>query len=118
MINKLKLGNKRLLELADILMKAHRKYMRRKTKMDGGYNQLKITHECGSPACAMGHYIAAHPRKWSKFIVEVRGINIGMKEFSLEHGELNAIFGVDGCNRAHTAKDAAIYIREFVKQRR
>lgn len=115
----LALGNKRLLMLADrlnIVDAIHRK------KGEPTYDQSSLVHACGSPACAAGHYLnMPHVKRrdlvWTvpsferEFCLDTRTPPYGV---STDFGKL---FGQTGCDGAKTAKQAAKYIRQFVKAR-
>jgi hypothetical protein len=112
--NKLtKLGARRLLRLAKILDSAKR------------YDQQKLQHSCGTPACAWGHYVfSLGERKRRQFLstdmtgfAVIRGIDQADNEFMLSWNEREELFGVSGCSNARTAKQAAKYIRAFVKRK-
>jgi hypothetical protein len=140
------LGNRRLLRLRSILLKADALHRRRK---EPGYAQSTFRHECGAPACALGHWAAANPRRWrwrdigvsisnpapllrSKRIrhpVDPCGLVTqvfasAMKEFALTDEQAEEIFGGYGCGQGPhsltsiTARDAADYIGDFVKCRK
>lgn len=125
----MKLGWKRLLKLADILDVADAEH---RAKGEPRYRQSKFAHACGSPACALGHY-AAHNRRrgWRIGLTNVTGTQwalvhgqaIGcaypsvLKEFELTKPEAAELFAADGCSDARTAKQAAKYIRAFVKRK-
>lgn len=112
-----KLGNRRLLKLAAVLFVADAIHRANKQPT---YNQGVLTHDCGTPACAWGHY---------GFIpsVQKRGINImniscslcetAAAEFGITISQAHELFGIFGCNHARTAKQAARYITNFVKRR-
>jgi hypothetical protein len=114
-------GNRRLLKLADILDVAdalHRK------RGEPGYDQGREEHDCGTPACAWGHYAYSTAARRKKFVrlipyagVESANYNDSMTEFSLSVAEKNEVFGIDGCDSASTAAQAAAYIRDFVRAR-
>lgn len=55
-------GNKNLLELADILDAAHA--ARALHPEIAPYCQGRFAWDCGTPACALGHWAAAHPEGW------------------------------------------------------
>ena len=116
-------GNRRLLRLAAILDKADALH---KKRGEPTYDQDRIVHPCGTPACAWGHW--AHDqrvnakRKMEKWYDD----NLAaVREFALalardEDGEVieaEELFGGFGCDNAETAKQAAKYIRAFVKRR-
>lgn len=117
-------GNRRLLKLADILDKAdveHRK------AREPTYNQRVIAHDCGTPGCAAGHWAFANPRRWRidsntfmtvlKAAPDKMGVDAIAEEFALTWHQHDELFAYDGCGGARTAKQAAKYIRAFVKKR-
>lgn len=121
-----KLGNRRLRELAKILKAAHRRYLRNGKQARGeGYDQMRYTHPCGTPACAAGHWAAAHPRRWSPEYAALRPSKGGTgwgppdrcQEFALSNDEESKLFGQFGCGEATTALKAANYILAFVERR-
>lgn len=109
MTTSVKVGNRRLLKLAEILDTADAKH---KKKGEPTYNQFDYLHDCGTPACAGGHW------DWS-----AQGRRTGgqfqdwMTTFALSNVESEQIFGRCGCGNARTAKQAAQYIRRFVARR-
>lgn len=115
------MNTQRLLELADLLETAAQSYE------PGDYAQEEYFHDCGAPACALGHWAAAHPERWyEKYSGLPRLIGAALTgtpgedaavEFGLELGDVNILFGVFGCGQATTADAAARYIRMFVKKR-
>lgn len=120
---KMKLGWKRLLKLADILDVADAAHRANK---EPRYDQRKLQHSCGTPACAIGHYISAHSRRGWKVtdgLVYFKGKYAYFsddsicREFEIAPGEGIELFDADGCGRAKTAKNAAKYIRWFVAQK-
>lgn len=119
----LAVGNRRLLKLADILDTADAEHRKRK---EPTYDQGQFTHECDTPACALGHWAAAHPRRWRfntggtpelKFAFAKVAFDAAMDEFCLDRGEVLDLFNSSGCGNARTAKQAAKYIRNFVARR-
>lgn len=116
---KMKRGWKRLLKLADILDVADAEHKR---KGEPTYDQSELAHPCGSPACAVGHYIA-HRRGW---VLQIDGTATAKSSGEQLHGrhvlqdldiafdEYMELFGPSGCDNAGTAKKAARYIRKFV----
>lgn len=128
----LKTGLRRLLKLADILDVADALHRKRK---EPTYNQERFAHpSCGTPACALGHY-ATHSRRWKLKRVEVGPNDVALwpllkqgsgdsftdanEEFALDvyANESQELFGAMGCGEAQTAKQAARYIRRFVKRK-
>jgi hypothetical protein len=117
-------GQARLLELADILDRADEEH---RAKGEPGYSQRRFLHHCGTPSCALGHWAAAHPERWT-MMTGIPGrwmpfnqidpaLTAGMHEFCITGGEWEELFEGIGCGGAKTAKQAAAYIREFVKRR-
>jgi hypothetical protein len=117
----LALGNRRLLKLADILHVADEKH---KEKGERTYDQGSFLHNCGTPACALGHWAAANPRRWL-LIHRIPCLILdgeyprrdAMKEFCINDDEYDQLFFGSGCGNAKTAKQAARYIRKFVNAR-
>lgn len=117
----------KLLELATILDKAdalHREHE------EPAYSQRIYYHRCGTPACALGHWAAAHPDTWvtwhedplsgyptMRFNNQSSCSRRVMLEFDLEEDESDELFNSDGCGNAKTAADAAAYIRAFVARK-
>lgn len=116
-------GERRLLKLADILDTADADH---KVKKKPTYDQMQITHDCGTPACAIGHWIRSTRGRiilTSDDVLkhaEVFGSEgtsaVGAAEFRITPGQAHELFGGDGCGSAKTAKEAARYIRRFVKR--
>jgi hypothetical protein len=117
--NKLtKLGARRLLRLAKILDTAdatHRK------KGEPPYDQEAYKHPCGAPACAWGHYLAHSKTARTRFEIEdgnYWGATLfAPAEFDISDEEACELFDSYGCGNARTAKQAAAYIRAFVKRK-
>lgn len=128
-------GLNRLLELADILDVADAEHA---VNDEPSYSQDIFFHECGTPACAGGHWAVAHPERWivrdfrpylreappsHLSAISERGTALRVYEslrieFALTYDEGQEIFGGNGCGNAHTGKQAAAYIREFVEDER
>lgn len=117
-------GKERLLKLADILDTAD--VAHRKAKQPT-YDQMYTLHECGTPACALGHWAVNNRRR---FLVDKRNGSvtlraepdivfcgmIGAIEFDLSYEHGSELFSATGCGHARTAKQAAKYIRQFVRR--
>lgn len=105
-------GSKRLLKLAKILDTADAKH---KEKGEPTYDQCVDAHPCGTPACAGGH--------WNVSVGLTPGTMYRAKSFyssdtwGITDSEWLELFGPAGCNNAQTSKDAAKYIRAFVKRK-
>lgn len=73
------------------------------------YDQSRLTHDCGTPACASGHGAALFDFDngdcWEGDFFDLNGLETG------------TIFGTIGCGRARNAKQAAAYIRDFTLRR-
>jgi len=117
------LGNKRLLKLADLLFTVdaiHRK-KREPTYKQTLYAHHKCGNNCDTPACAWGHYITipSVSRRLKQSIKDYETISwyAAQNEFVMTFVECSEIFASWGCNYANTAKEAAKYIRQFVKAR-
>ena len=114
----------RLNKNAQILRIAAKRYGRN-DKWGHGYRQAVFTHNCGTPACAFGHYAAAHPRRfafskadgWPIAKATLKsGIDAAKKEFCLCEEQALELFGSIGCGHARTALEAAKYIEGFIRR--
>lgn len=116
-------GERRLLKLAGILDVADAVHRANK---EPTYDQQQIKHNCGTPGCAIGHWIR-HSRGRIIFysnglltheeVFGAEGISaVGSIEFRITRDQSVELFAGDGCGNAKTAKQAAKYIRRFVKQ--
>lgn len=118
------MNTERLLELADILDRADADH---DAKGEPRYKQYVYTHECNTPACALGHWAAAHPERWtlnprSEYESEPKLLDSpyttpfqdARHEFDLTRGDVDELFSWDGCGAALSASEAAAYIRAFV----
>lgn len=116
-------GERRLLTLAWDLDTADEKH---RSKKQPTYDQHQIKHNCGTPACAIGHWIRrtrgriALSKDGVLTHAEVFGSEgvsaVGSIEFRITREQANELFAGDGCGKAKTAKQAAKYIRRFVKR--
>jgi hypothetical protein len=121
-------GKERLLKLADILDVADAEHRKNN---EPAYDQCSVGHPCGTPACALGHWAAANPRRfiWNPRAEEEGGsvisykpdpsagfYEMGSREFDLTSEQSTELFDGDGCGDARTGKAAARYIRKFVKR--
>lgn len=122
---RIELGNQRLRKLAGILDVADAEHAR------GGapaYDQHRYWHrDCGAPACALGHWAAAHPYRWIRVqdAPSMWGCEGTLDSVTIEFAldpydgrQALVLFGGYGCNGARTAKEAALYLREFVTRRK
>jgi hypothetical protein len=90
-----------------------------------------VDFECGTPACALGHYGARRDLQ-NVFVIDggsVEGFGLStvdrgapffrtvIEHFGLEPGEDDELFGTDGCGEAKTAIEAAEYIERWVAER-
>lgn len=94
-----------------------------------GFTMAKYAHECGTPACALGHYAARRDLQGILYIDEhgdMRDTVSGEEacyddEFILEHFEFkgpkeaNLFFSAYGCDGAKTALHAALFIEVACK---
>jgi hypothetical protein len=116
-------GERRLLKLADILDLADETH---RAKKQPTYNQMHIEHDCGTPACAIGHwirhsrgrvYLTSNDVLLHKDAFGAEGVClVGSVEFRITGEQAYELFGGRGCDEARTAKQAAKYIRRFVKR--
>lgn len=119
-------GKARLLRLANILDVADAAH---RASHEPTYNQRCLRHECGTPACAIGHWAAHERSRW----VFKRGDGVRLKasnnmisvpnlmqdaatDFAITQLQAIELFENEGCGNARTAHQAALYIRKFVKE--
>ena len=114
-------GNRRLLKLADILDKADALHEKNN---EPTYYQAKFRHSCGTPACAVGHAVEHAPFKKAGLRMKHNAIqpDVVCRFFALDNyfhvaKDWDELFTGRGCGEARTAKQAAKYIRAFVKRR-
>lgn len=110
-MNRFELGNARLLELADYVENQQLSIERH--GFDATYDQRELFHDCGAPACLLGH---AHthfgPGK------EVTDSQMGCRFFKISLLEWDEIFSSEGCNNAKRDwRKAVAYVRKFVADR-
>jgi hypothetical protein len=117
-------GERRLLTLAADLAVVDANYRAKKRPT---YSQRTIKHDCGTPACAIGHWIR---RARGRIVLSKDGVlthketlftcegvsAVGSIEFRITRDQAYELFGGIGCGGATTAKQAASYIRQFVKR--
>ncbi len=121
-------GAERLLLMADALDAAQKRQdslplHKRFTMATWGHEAIG-TNECGTPACALGHYAVtkeAQSRGWNLSIyghleTPTRSdvMKSARKEFDINDQEIDRLFSGSGCGGAQTPREAANYIREFV----
>jgi hypothetical protein len=92
---------KRLLKAADIVEKVPREE----------FDMSDYQFSCGAPACVLGHYAAATRKHIGMFIFDSDDY------FGVNSEEWFELFDSQGCGRAKTPKQAAKYIRQFVKRK-
>lgn len=116
-------GAPRLLKLADILDAAEP--MQLTDGKPSGYYQRRWIwgkNDCGTPACALGHWAANNQDRWEAYDIDqirLKGrygpIGSAKQEFCLSDREVSELFGIDGCGNAQAdPRKAAAYIRNFV----
>lgn len=132
-------GIENLLALASHLEDVHATY--KENDYDHGYYQTTIQHPCGTPACAIGHYLELRgmlPEKASTVYIawenkeetnifedrfyanlarEGHLVFEATDEFDLTEYEARDLFDFEGCGDARTALQAANYIRDFVARK-
>ncbi len=100
-----------------------------------GYEAIVTTHDrpktnnCGTPACAMGHY-ASRPDLQKMFYLneagnlcntrsgDIMGFDELAKYFGIDEIDIGHLFGEIGCGGADTPKQAAKFIYNFVDKYR
>ncbi len=85
--------------------------------------------ECGTPACALGHYAARKDLQKTftlsgnrcnaaKLAPDGSGrVGVAEKHFGISYREYLELFDSGGCGRAQTPKTAALYIERFVARK-
>jgi hypothetical protein len=93
--------------------------------------------DCGTPACAIGHYAARQDLQRLFFIDEHGALmvhypngdwniivssdpynpSVPLQHFGITHEEWGELFYIDGCGNAATAIEAAEYIEQFVAKK-
>jgi hypothetical protein len=109
-------GHENLLKLAAILDTADAEH---EAKGEPTYDQVSFQHNCGTPACALGHWRASQGRTPDPYMgrTDYAEERVSKDDFAIVEAEYEDLFGGAGCERAKTAKEAAAYIRSFVKDR-
>jgi hypothetical protein len=90
--------------------------------------------DCGTPACAIGHYAARQDLQklffiangqmmvhypngdWPIMVDSDKSI-VPLQHFGITYEEWDELFDVDGCGNAATAIEAAEYIEQFVAKK-
>lgn len=106
----------------------------REAKNPEAFNMnFHLDHECGTPACAFGHYAArqdlqgafkiAFDGRWKAYNIETTdGQNENVwwsdecvhEHFGVTEIEARELFFTDGCGNAKSALDAAEFIERYV----
>jgi len=75
------------------------------------HGELDMRFFChyGSPACVLGHYTKVTN-------IDVLSMERAEEHFGLRMENIIMLFGIEGCINAKTGKQAAKYIRDFVKR--
>ncbi len=96
-----------------------------------GFTMSFYAHDCGAPACALGHY-AARPDLQDAFSVDglgelyhcgvntliADGYGPEAEHFGVTEDEADELFGDEGCGGAFTPDEAADYIMAFIEIKR
>jgi hypothetical protein len=92
------------------------------------FTMRKYIHECGTPACAFGHYalrddlqdfvrIVSGPM----IVLQTTGDHLAgshlLHHFAIGIWEWEELFGPGGCDKADTPEKAARFIEKFVEQK-
>lgn len=87
------------------------------------YDQSKLQHDCGTPACALGEWAALHQKRglWRggfapRLSVECGPISSAAKEFNITFEEAVELFSAEGMGQAKTATAAAKFLRGFIRK--
>ncbi len=101
------------------------------------FNMDRLTHPCGAPACALGHYAARDDLQEMFVLVPQEhwypGSGLRLKaaptkqvsytsrvvreHFGLTPAETHELFSASGCGEAKSADQAAMYIERFVARK-
>jgi hypothetical protein len=89
------------------------------------FTMARYGFDCGTPACALGHY-AARPDLQDFFKLKQNGMLVltendevpygedEMEHFGIDEKQAAELFGTEGCGNAQTPIEAAEYIEQFV----
>jgi hypothetical protein len=102
----------------------------RESKHPEDFRMVQYGNDCGTPACAFGHY-AAREDLQDKFTLDAEGdtVLVGRRarpvsfvcfdskvvldHFGIDIAAARRLFGHDGCGNAETTIEAAEYIERF-----
>lgn len=104
-------GDTALLLLADMLDKADERH---KARGEPSYRQDMFFHRCGTPACAVGHWLAAEGHTDCVGLIANNYMRL-LNVFGLKSRAWAELFGSTAPNSS--AQEAAARIRTFVKAR-
>lgn len=121
-----KIQKKRLLNVARAL---------RESKVPKDFSMACFVNDCGTPACALGHYASRRDLQREFDLTDTGAVcnSDGLKvrvgslildwlgdalpHFGLSPRETSELFTGDGCGNAKTVKQAARYIERFVARK-
>jgi hypothetical protein len=106
----------------------------RESRAPDDFTMERFGNDCGTPACALGHY--ASRRDLQRTFRFAKYQDIGrptllyaktgrcayvdheevLDHFGVSYGQCDELFGPDGCDRAMTPQQAADYIERFVAE--
>lgn len=109
-------GELRLLKAADLVENSET------------FDMSTFMHECGTPACILGHYALACKDRWKivygyptlqqlESLSRYPAFASAAIEFDISLTDSRILFGSKGCDDARTGAEAAAFIRNFVSQR-
>lgn len=95
-----------------------------------GFTMGHYRADCGTPGCVLGHYAARTdlqdafildsnwvlPSDGTKELVYFDGVHV-RQHFEIASGDAEMLFGPDGCGKAKTPEEAAVFIENFIKAR-
>lgn len=91
----------------------------------------RYVHDCGTPACALGHFAARRdlqrpfkilpngspgPKAEARYRGDWNLLGEAGAYFGLDQDQMYELFNIDGCNYAKTPAQAARYIERFIKR--
>lgn len=100
------------------------------------FTMYKYSWNCGTPACALGHYASRTdlqdvfsltdtkglPHVYGSYIyLKNTDVRIGnehpavLEHFGITEDQAEDLFGACGCNEASTQEDAVAYIKDFCR---
>jgi hypothetical protein len=86
------------------------------------FDQSKFKHSCGTPSCSLGNWAARNRDRWEWYghLPVLKGFfdswESAAEDFEINYIHVKNLFAMNGCGNAKTARQASIYIKEFVRR--